>query len=197
MTQPPPGFDRTLLLRDGRRVWVRPLTPQDAPELGEAIRNADPETLRRRFCGSAPRVTPQLLERLTVLDYERRFALVARCSEGPGVAVARYEATGRRMAEVAIAVAPGWRRVGLASALLHMLGLAALERGFERFTAVYSADNRPVAELLDYARGRRVIAEGVAEAEVRLRDHPEAPPDAAPVSRPGRRAGFSFFERSS
>lgn len=187
MTQPPPGFDRTLLLRDGRRVWVRPLTPADAPELGEAIRNADPETLRRRFCGSAPRVTPQLLRRLTVLDYERRFALVARSAEGPGVAVARYEATGKKMAEVAIAVAPAWRRVGLASALLHMLGLAALERGFERFTAVYSADNRPVAELLDYARGRRVIAEGVAEAEVQLRDHPEAP-----VSRPG----FSFFQRN-
>ena len=192
MTQPPPGFDRTLLLRDGRRVWVRPLTPQDAPELGEAIRNADPETLRRRFCGSAPRVTPQLLERLTVLDYERRFALVARCSDGPGVAVARYEATGRRMAEVAIAVAPAWRRVGLASALLHMLGLAALERGFDRFTAVYSADNRPVAELLDYARGRKVIEEGVAEAEVRLRDHLEAP--SVPISRPRR--GFSFFERN-
>ncbi|MEU8633457.1 GNAT family N-acetyltransferase [Amycolatopsis sp. NPDC048633] len=190
MTLPPPGFDRTLLLRDGRRVWVRPLTPRDAPELGEAIRTADPETLRRRFCGSAPPVTPRLLEHLTVLDYERRFALVARCAEGPGVAIARYEATGRRTAEVAIVVAPAWRQVGLASALLHMLGLAALERGFDRFTAVYSADNRPVAELLDYARGRKVIAEGVAEAEIRIRDHPQAP--RVPVAR----ASFSFFQRS-
>ena len=188
MTQPPPGFDRTLLLRDGRRVRVRPLTPEDAPELGAAIRNADAATLRRRFCGSAPKVTPRLLEHLTVLDYERRFALVARSPDGPGVAVARYEATGRSVADIAIAVAPPWRRVGLASALLNMLGLAALERGFDRFTAVYSADNRPVAELLDYARGSRVIAEGIAEAEVRLRDHPEAP-----VSRPD----FSFFQRNS
>jgi hypothetical protein len=46
-----------------------------------------------------------------------------------------------------------------------------------------------VAELLDYARGRRVIAEGVAEAEVQLRDHPEAPPDATSRS-------FSFFQRN-
>jgi hypothetical protein len=50
-----------------------------------------------------------------------------------------------------------------------------------------------VAELLDYARGRRVIAEGVAEAEVQLRDHPEAPLGPAPVPEPGR--GFSFFQR--
>jgi GNAT superfamily N-acetyltransferase len=195
VTEVPKGFDRTLLLRDGRRVRVRPLTPQDAPELGEAIRTADPETLRRRFCGSAPRVTPRLLERLTVLDYERRFALVARSLDGPGVAIARYEATGRRVAEIAIAVAPGWRRVGLASALLHMLGLAALERGFDRFTAVYSADNRPVAELLDYARGRRVIGEGVAEAEVRLRDHPEAP-FKPPLEVAGPERTFSFFQQN-
>ncbi|GAB3163578.1 hypothetical protein GCM10027258_84160 [Amycolatopsis stemonae] len=168
MTQPPTGYDRTIRLRDNRWVRVRPLTPADAPELGEAIRTADPETLRRRFCGSAPRVTPRLLERLTVLDYQRRFALVARCLEGPGVAVARYEATSRRVAEIAVAVAPAWRRVGLATALLHMLGLAALERGFDRFTAVYFADNKPVAELLDWAGGKHVIAEGLAEAEVRL-----------------------------
>jgi hypothetical protein len=95
------------------------------------------------------------------LDYQRRFALVARCAEGPSIAIARYEATGRRVAEVA--VAPPRRRAGLVSALLHMLGSAAPERGFDRFTAVYSADHRPVAELLDHARGRRVIAEGVAE----------------------------------
>jgi len=174
VTEPPQGFDRTLRLRDGRLAVIRPLTPLDAPELGEAIRTADLETLRRRFCGSAPRVTPRLLERLTTLDYQRRFALVARSSAGPGVAIARYEATSRRVAEIAVAVAPAWRRVGLASAMLHMLGLAALERGFDRFTAVYSADNRPVAELLDHARGRRVIAEGVAEAEVHLHDHPAA-----------------------
>ena len=51
VTEPPKGFDRTVRLRDGRVVVVRPLTRRDAPELGEAIRTADPVTLRRRFCG--------------------------------------------------------------------------------------------------------------------------------------------------
>lgn len=171
MTEPPRGFDRTLRLRDGRRARVRPLTREDAPELGEAIRTADAVTLRRRFCGTAPRVTQRLLDRLTNLDYRQRFALVARDGEGKGVAIARYEATRTPgVAEIAAAVTPAWRRVGLASALVHMLGEAALDRGFDRFTAVYFADNRPVQELLDDAGGRQVIAEGLAEAEVLLHE---------------------------
>ncbi|MEU5265818.1 GNAT family N-acetyltransferase [Amycolatopsis sp. NPDC021455] len=169
MTEPPKGYDRTIRLRDGRVVTIRPLTRQDAPELGEAIRTADPVTLRRRFCGTAPRVTPRLLERLTALDYQRRFALVARSFADRGVAIARYEATRTPgVAEIAVAVDPAWRRAGLASALVRLLGEAALARGFDRFTAVYFADNRPVAELLDDAGGCQVIAEGLAEAEVLL-----------------------------
>ena len=150
-------------------MHVVPLRREDAAELGEAIRGADPVTLRRRFCGTPPRVTPRLLERLTCLDYQRRFALVARNASGRGVAIVRYEATAPRVAEIAVAVAPAWRRVGLASALVHLLSEVALSRGFDRFTAYYFADNRPVAELLDDAGGRQVIAEGLAEAEVLLR----------------------------
>jgi GNAT superfamily N-acetyltransferase len=169
VTEPPKGFDRTLRLHDGRLVTIRPLTPLDAPELGEAIRTADAVTLRRRFCGTPPRVTPRLLERLTALDYRRRFALVARSPHGDGVAIGRYEATAAPgVAEIAVAVTPAWRRIGLASALVQFLGEAALARGFDRFTAVYFADNRPVSELLDVAGGRQVIAAGLAEAEVLL-----------------------------
>ena len=65
-----------------------------------------------------------------------------------------------------MAVAPAWRRAGLASAVVRLLGEAAPARGFDRFTAVYLADNHPVAELLDDAGGRQVIAESLAEAEV-------------------------------
>lgn len=168
-TRPPDEFRRTVELADGRVVHVAPLTPADATELGEAIRHADAETLYRRFLGAPPRVTPQLLRHLTELDYRTRFALVARDGDGKGVAVARYEPAGRPgVAEVAVVVDPAWRRVGLATALLRMLGEAALARGIHEFTATYLASNRPVAELLDEAGGRQVIAQGLAEAVVQL-----------------------------
>ena len=91
----PPGYPREYeqegTLRDGRRVLVRPILPSDAPELAEAIKTADPGTLRRRFLGGPPPVTPALLAHLTVVDYVQRFALVAVDTvTGHGVAVARY-----------------------------------------------------------------------------------------------------------
>ncbi|WP_199433735.1 GNAT family N-acetyltransferase [Qaidamihabitans albus] len=166
---PPREFHRTVRLRDGREVTVTPLTPADAGELGTALRQADRETLYRRFCGPPPQVTAGLLRYLTELDYVRRFALVARDQDGHGVAVARYEATGQPgIAEVAVAVDPAWRRVGLATALVRLLAEAALARGITHFAATYLADNRPVADLLNEAHAKQTIAAGVAEAVVRL-----------------------------
>jgi hypothetical protein len=50
-------------LRDGREVFIRPIVPEDATELGNAISTAAPDTLHRRFIGGSPRVTPELLRR--------------------------------------------------------------------------------------------------------------------------------------
>ncbi len=54
----PAQYRRELVLRDGRRVLIRPILPSDAPELADAIKTADPDTLRRRFLGGPPRITP-------------------------------------------------------------------------------------------------------------------------------------------
>jgi GNAT superfamily N-acetyltransferase len=171
----PPGYpreyERRLRLRDGRTVFVRPLVPGDADQLAEAFRAADPETLRRRFLGAPPRLTPALLTRLTTLDYACRFALAALDeASGHGVAIARYEATGGGAAEVAVVVDPAWRRVGLATALVEMLAQAALDRGIHEFAASYLAENRPVASLLALVdeSDRRMIRQGIAEVAVAL-----------------------------
>lgn len=167
----PVAYERELRLRDGRRVAVRPIVPSDAPDLAAAIRSADADTLRRRFLGGSPRITPDLLTRLTKVDYARRFALVAAdAPRGQGVAVARYEHLDDGVAEVAVAVDPAWRRVGLATAMVEILAQAALERNIHTFSASYLADNRPVAALLSLADLTRPRATeyGLAESEVEL-----------------------------
>ena len=113
----PAQYQQELVLCDGRTVLIRPILPSDAPELADAIKTADPDTLRSRFLGGAPRITPELLAHLTVVDYVRRFALVALdTATGHGVAIARYEQIGEDedVAEIAVAVrppggVPGWR----------------------------------------------------------------------------------------
>jgi RimJ/RimL family protein N-acetyltransferase len=171
----PPGYpreyERRLRLLDGRTVSIRPVVPDDAVELADAIRTADPDTLRRRFLGGPPRVTPALLERLTTLDYVRRFALAAFDDRtGRGVAITRYETTGEGVAEVAAAVDPAWRRIGLATAMVKLLAQAALDRGIHEFTASYLAVNRPVAALLALTGGadQQLIEHGIGEAAVDL-----------------------------
>ena len=93
-------------LRDGRSVLIRPILPSDAPALAESIESADADTIHRRFFGSHPQVTPELLDFLTTVDYTSRFALVAvEPASQRGVAIARYEpAEQDGTADVGIAV---------------------------------------------------------------------------------------------
>lgn len=190
--QPPPGypwdFERLMTLDDGRKVLVRPILPSDAPGLGEAINTADADTIRRRFLGGRPQVTPGLLAHLTTVDYVTRFALVAiDPATGQGVAIARYESVGQEVAEIAIAVSPAWRRASLGTELLGLLAEAAQERGIREFTGSYFADNRPVAALLrDVGRADQVVAHGIAEFSVALPTHAAAADDSTqPATQPG------------
>jgi len=98
-----------------------------------------------------------------------RFALAAADEmTGRGAAIARYESLGDGVAEIAVVVDPGWRRVGLATALIEMLAGATLDCGIHTFSATYLAQNRPVAALLAHAGGRQLIRQGFAEAVVAL-----------------------------
>lgn len=175
VSNPPPGYpkryERAVRLRDGRRVRVRPIVPADAPELAAAIREADPETVHSRFLGARPPTTPAVLTRLTTVDYVHRFALVAADAvTSRGVGIGRYESLGDGVAEVAVAVDPAWRRVGLATALVELLAEAAVERGIHTFSASYLAENRAVSTLLAEAGGdaRSTIRQGFAESQVDL-----------------------------
>ena len=178
----PPGYPqeywRLVTLRDGRSVLIRPILPSDAPALAEAIQSADADTIYR-YLGGRPRVTPELLDFLTTVDYTSRFALFAvEPASQRGVAIARWEPAGQDgTAQVAIAVTPGWRDVGLAGELLRMLAQAAGERGIHTFTGTYLADNSPVAALINAAdeHANRVTSHGIAEFSVPLR-----PPDPGP-----------------
>jgi RimJ/RimL family protein N-acetyltransferase len=170
----PPGypreFERELRLTDGRAIVIRPIIPEDGQQLAHAIRTADPETLYRRFLSARPRITPALLDHLCRVDYLERFALVAVDPlTGAGAGIARYEPVAAGTAEVAVAVDPAWRRVGLATILVELLAEAALDRGIHSFSAYYLAENRPVRALLDLAGGgRQIIRAGFADAAVPL-----------------------------
>lgn len=176
--QPPPGYpadlECELQLDDGRRAWVRPILPTDAPALADAIAHADPDTIRLRFLGGSPPHDDALVRHLVEVDYRWRLALIAVDRDGRGIGVARYEGSpGHDSAEVAVTIAPSWRRVGLGSRLLALLATAAVRGGIRRFTAVYLIENHDVAGLIRASglEHRTSWSMGVAETAIDLVPH--------------------------
>ena len=165
----PRSYEREEVLADGRPVQLRPIVPDDIDELRDAVAEADAETLHDRFLGARAPSTDKELQRLVRVDYDRRFAVVALSHSGRGVGIARYEAAdGSDRAEVAVAVDPGWRRVGLATALLRLLGEAAIDHGIATFTLLFEVDNVDVSSIVHASHLPVALrrTDGLIEAEV-------------------------------
>jgi GNAT superfamily N-acetyltransferase len=151
-------------LRDGTRVFIRPIAPDDKPRLAEGLRRLSNETIRRRFLAAKPRFTSSELRYLTELDRVNHIALVAVLADDPDVlvAVARCVRLPDRpdTAELAIVVGDPWQGLGLGRALANALADAAVEVGIRNFAATMLADNEPARRLM------RTFARRLEEANV-------------------------------
>ena len=110
-------FDRTILLRDGTRVRMRPIVADDAPRLVTLYDHLSRDTRYGRFFSVMQRLPPDWARFHADVDYESRLALVVELPEDPDtlIAVARYEPSGEPgVAEVAFVVQDGWRTAGSA-----------------------------------------------------------------------------------
>ena len=136
-------------LRDGSRVEVRPIEPEDRDALAAGFERLSPEARYRRFFSGISRLRERDLEYLTNVDHRRHEAIVAFDPEsGELVGVARYVKTGDEVAEPAMVVADAWQGRGLASRLLDDLSEAARKNGVRRFEAPVLADNHEAMGVL-------------------------------------------------
>ena len=62
---------------DGRRIFVRPVKPEDAPLFTALFETLSPTTIYHRFFGALKELNPEMLARFTQIDYDREIALVA------------------------------------------------------------------------------------------------------------------------
>ncbi|MGA9595435.1 MAG: GNAT family N-acetyltransferase [Acidimicrobiia bacterium] len=165
----PFDYERQAELPNGRRIYFRPVVPGDVTLLAEEVAAADVDTLYHRFFNPAIRLDSKRLRFLTEVDYRRRFALVGFV-EGEPVAIARFEPSGENLAELAVVVKTGWRRLGIATMMLEILELAAIERGVMGFEAVYLPSNHAVERVLaKRAFGKASVDSGVARVTKNLR----------------------------
>ena len=169
------GFaPRTLELKDGTKVHIRPIEPSDEPLLHEAVASMSERSVYFRFFTPLKRMPDAMAHRLAVVDYKDRFAVVATINRlpkgglpprGAGVAVpdparppagrerilgvARYDrAAGTEAAETAVAVVDEFQHRGLGSALLTILARVARDNGIKTFSLIVLPENQQMLALL-------------------------------------------------
>jgi ribosomal protein S18 acetylase RimI-like enzyme len=144
---------RVMELKDGTRVHVRPIAPEDEPLLHEAVAAMSDRSVYFRFFSPLKRLPDALAHRLAVVDHNDRFALVATTHK-PGareriLGVARYDPVhGADVAEAAVAVVDEFQRRGLGSALLSILSRVGRDHGMKTFTLIVLPENQQMLGLL-------------------------------------------------
>jgi GNAT superfamily N-acetyltransferase len=123
-------------LRDGRRVLVRIIRPDDLDEIKAAFERLCPEARYTRFFTAVRAMPENIVDSTMHPAPDRCVALIALSGEAPheiAIGGARYVATpGTDTCEFAVTVADDWHGLGLARRLMETLIGMARARGFRR-----------------------------------------------------------------
>jgi RimJ/RimL family protein N-acetyltransferase len=139
-------------IRNGRRVEIRALRPEDRDALRIAVSRASTQSLYRRFFGVKRHFTEQEIEFFTNVDFVNHVALVAVAEEGGRPAViggARYIVVEPGTAEVAFAVIDQYQGQGVGAALMRHLAMIARDAGLKELIADVLPENIAMLKVFE------------------------------------------------
>jgi RimJ/RimL family protein N-acetyltransferase len=142
-------FPRTIELRDGSRIVVRPIRPDDKDAIADGFERLSPQSRYRRFFAPLQKLSSRDLRYLTEVDHRDHEALIAfDRPTGMPVGAARYVRSDDPLeAEVAVTVVDDWQGRGAATALLDALVERARDEDVARFTALVLSENTDALEM--------------------------------------------------
>jgi GNAT superfamily N-acetyltransferase len=143
---------RRVPIDDGRWVMIRPIERSDASGLSDFYASLSPESRRRRFLGSAPRLDGDVL-RAFADEGEGFVGILGERGprDGAVVAHASVQSVGGGEAEIAFAVADELQGRGIGRQLMPMALELARARGLRTATATLLAENVPMRRLVQRA----------------------------------------------
>jgi len=139
----PKEWERALTLRDGERVAVRPVRPEDEKLYEEFFRHVSADDMRLRFFGLVKDIGHAFIARLTQIDYGRAIALLALDEKtGALMGVVRLHADPDfRNGEYAVLLRSDRKGIGLGWALMELIIDYARKEGLRRITGQVLRDN--------------------------------------------------------
>jgi GNAT superfamily N-acetyltransferase len=166
------SWRRTVTLRDGARVTLRPIAPEDKPLIAASFERLSEESRYRRFFTSKKELSAADLDYLVDVDHSDHEAIIAvdRLS-GEAVGVARYVRSNddAAVAELAVTVIDDWQGRGLGRLLLTRLTDRARREGVRRFSAVVLGQNREALGFFNSLGDvRREYDAGMVELAIEL-----------------------------
>jgi RimJ/RimL family protein N-acetyltransferase len=139
-------------LRNGERVEIRALRPQDRDELLAAVGRTSSESLYRRFFAVRRHFTETEQSFYMNIDFVSHVALVALADENGHSTIVgggRYVVDEPGQAEVAFTVVDTYQRQGVGAALLRHLATIARQAGLRELVAYVLADNRAMLKVFE------------------------------------------------
>ncbi len=144
----PAHREATVVLRDGGTVAVRPVRPEDEPDLARFFSSLSLESRVLRFFAAVSNADSSV-KRMVQVDYTSRYGIVAVAgSAGQIVGHAMYATIEPKKAELALAVADAYQGRGLGTILLGQLAEAAAAAGIDVLEAVVRPENHRMLEVL-------------------------------------------------
>ena len=140
------------VLREGLRLTLRPVLPQDCLLIGELMLGLSPAARRQRFHGVVKLSAARLLQ-MSCIDYARQLALVVTAHVDGAervIADARYCVGDDETAEFALVVDERWQRQGIGSWALAALQQAATAAGVNTLQGAVHSSNAAMLALAQH-----------------------------------------------
>jgi acetyltransferase len=175
----PSELEDDLPLADGRRLWLRPILPEDEPALQAAFAKLTPEEVQLRFFVPMKTLSHMAAARFSQIDYDREMALILTEHGIPGkteiYGVVRLIADpDNERAEYAIIVSHDMTGQGLGIYLMKRIIDYARARGIREIFGDVLRQNETMLKLCQvFGFTRSNLADEPSEVRVTLKLSPE------------------------
>lgn len=138
-------------MKNGKKVTLRPIKPEDEPLEAEMFTRFSKETERHRFFKQIGDISHEMLIRYTQIDYDREIAIIAESvSEKKMYGVVRLIADPvTNTAEFAVVVADPWQGQGLGNKFTDLILEVAKDRGVGKVYAKFLKDNEIIKHIFE------------------------------------------------